>query len=77
MVRILNRGRSTCWRGEPAATGEADHCRARIAHYKRPRSVRISLEPLPLSGPNKIDKVALRSKYWAGKYWAGKIRQLN
>jgi long-chain acyl-CoA synthetase len=41
------------------------HCRARIAGYKCPRSVEVRLEPLPLSGANKVDKGALRAPYWA------------
>jgi long-chain acyl-CoA synthetase len=37
-----------------------DHCRARIAGYKMPRSVEIRRDPLPLSGAGKIAKTILR-----------------
>ena len=40
----------------------ADHCRARIAGYKTPRSVEIRPEPLPLSGAGKIAKNVLRDE---------------
>ena len=65
-IVVLREGRSI----EPEAI--IDFCRVRIAHYKCPRSVEISLEPLPLSGANKINKVALRHKYWGGK-----VRKVN
>lgn len=38
------------------------HCRAHLAGYKCPRSMRLRNEPLPLSGVNKIDKTALRAE---------------
>ncbi len=41
-----------------------EHCRARIAHYKAPRSVELRTEPLPLSGAGKILKRDLRAPYW-------------
>lgn len=44
-----------------------DFCRARIAHYKCPRSVAIQDEPLPLSGAGKILKRELRAPYWEGR----------
>ncbi|WP_339952072.1 long-chain fatty acid--CoA ligase [uncultured Albimonas sp.] len=40
------------------------HCRARIAHYKAPRSVELRAEPLPLSGAGKILKRDLRAPFW-------------
>lgn len=44
-----------------------DHCRARIAHYKCPRSVKVQDEMLPLSGAGKILKRELRKPYWEGR----------
>jgi long-chain acyl-CoA synthetase len=40
-----------------------EHCRARIARYKCPRSVEFRDEPLPLSHANKILKRELRAEY--------------
>jgi len=48
---------------------EADviaHCRARIASYKKPRSVDF-MEALPRLFNGKIDKKALRAPYWSGR----------
>jgi long-chain acyl-CoA synthetase len=42
------------------------HCRELIAKFKCPRSVKISAEPLPLSGAGKILKHVLRAPYWEG-----------
>jgi long-chain acyl-CoA synthetase len=41
-------------------------CKARIAGYKCPRSVKIQDDPLPLSGAGKILKRDLRAPYWEG-----------
>ena len=43
-----------------------EHCRARLAHYKCPRSVEY-LESLPRTGTGKVLKRDLRKKYWQGK----------
>ena len=43
-----------------------DHCRARLAHYKCPRSVEYP-ESLPRTGTGKILKRDLRKKYWHGR----------
>jgi acyl-CoA synthetase (AMP-forming)/AMP-acid ligase II len=43
-----------------------DHCRARLAHYKCPRSIEY-LESLPRTGTGKILKRDLRKKYWQGR----------
>jgi fatty-acyl-CoA synthase len=43
-----------------------DHCRARLAHYKCPRSVEY-LETLPRTGTGKILKRDLRKQYWHGR----------
>jgi fatty-acyl-CoA synthase len=43
-----------------------EHCRARLAHYKCPRSVEY-LESLPRTGTGKVLKRDLRRKYWHGK----------
>ena len=43
-----------------------EHCRARIAGYKCPRSVDFRATPLPLSGAGKILKRELREPYWKG-----------
>jgi long-chain acyl-CoA synthetase len=42
-----------------------DHCRARIAHYKCPRSVDIRDEALPLSAAGKVLKRELRVEFLA------------
>lgn len=58
-----------------AAVTEADiieFCKARIAGYKCPCSVKIQDEMLPLSGAGKILKRELRKPYWEGK-----TRQVN
>ena len=44
-----------------------DHCRARIAGYKVPRSVAFQDTPLPKSGPGKVLKRELRAPYWEGR----------
>ena len=49
-----------------------EFCKARIAHYKCPRSVKIQDDMLPLSGAGKILKRELRKPYWEGK-----TRQVN
>ncbi len=55
----------------PGATVETDaiveHCRARIAGYKLPRSVEIRTDPLPKSGAGKILKRDLREAHWSGR----------
>jgi long-chain acyl-CoA synthetase len=47
-----------------------DHCRAKIAHYKCPRSVDVRLEPLPLSAAGKVLKRELRVEFLAKKQLA-------
>jgi len=49
-----------------------EFCRASIAHYKCPRSVKIQDAMLPLSGAGKILKRELRKPYWEAKQ-----RQVN
>jgi long-chain acyl-CoA synthetase len=49
-----------------------EFCKARIAGYKCPSSVKIQDEMLPLSGAGKILKRELRKPYWEGK-----TRQVN
>jgi fatty-acyl-CoA synthase len=41
-----------------------EFCRARMSHYKCPRSVEF-LESMPMSGTGKLLKRELRKKYWA------------
>ncbi len=48
------------------------HCRALIAGYKRPRSIEVRTEPLPLSSVNKINKALLRAPFWTDR-----TRQVN
>jgi long-chain acyl-CoA synthetase len=43
-----------------------EHCRARIAGYKLPRSVDLRTELLPKSGAGKVLKRDLRAPYWQG-----------
>jgi fatty-acyl-CoA synthase len=52
-----------------ASASEAElieFCRARLAHYKCPRSVEF-LETLPRTGTGKVLKRELRKKYWPGR----------
>jgi Acyl-CoA synthetases (AMP-forming)/AMP-acid ligases II len=42
-----------------------EYCRARIASYKKPRSVDFK-DALPRLFNGKIDKKALRAQYWQG-----------
>jgi long-chain acyl-CoA synthetase len=42
-----------------------DHCRAAIAGFKVPKQIEFRTEPLPKSGPGKVQKRELRSAYWA------------
>ena len=49
-----------------------EFCKARIAGYKCPSSVKIQDEMLTLSGAGKILKRELRKRYWEGK-----TRQVN
>lgn len=44
-----------------------DHCRSAIAHYKAPRSIAFSTDPLPKSGPGKVLKRELRAPHWANR----------
>ena len=50
----------------PAPADLIDHCKARIAGYKCPKSVELR-EALPLSGAGKVLKSELREPYWKGK----------
>ena len=51
----------------PSAEAEIiDRCRARIAHYKCPRSVDF-IEHLPRLPNGKVEKRRLREPYWAGR----------
>jgi fatty-acyl-CoA synthase len=43
-----------------------EHCRARLAHYKCPRSIEY-VESLPRTGTGKVLKRDLRKKYWQGR----------
>jgi long-chain acyl-CoA synthetase len=54
--------------GMQATEGELiAHCRARLAHFKAPRSVEFYAGALPKSGSGKILKRELRERYWAGQ----------
>ena len=44
-----------------------EFCHTKIAGYKCPKSVTVSSEPLPKSGPGKILKTELRKPFWAGR----------
>jgi len=43
------------------------HCRAAIAGYKVPKSIELSADPLPKSGPGKVLKRVLREPFWADR----------
>ncbi len=52
-----------------AEAGEAElieHCRARIASYKKPSRIEF-VRALPYLASGKVDKVRLREPYWAGR----------
>jgi fatty-acyl-CoA synthase len=52
------------------ALTEAELCNfleSRLAHFKRPKLVEFSLDPLPKSGTGKIRKADLKGRFWAGK----------
>jgi fatty-acyl-CoA synthase len=40
---------------------------SRLAHYKRPRLIEFSSEPLPKSGTGKIRKSLIKDRFWEGK----------
>ena len=53
--------------GARAAEAELiEFCRARLAHYKCPRSIEF-LESLPKTGTGKVLKRDLRKRYWQGR----------
>ena len=41
-----------------------EHCRALLAGFKVPKQIDVRLEPLPKSGPGKVQKRELRAPYW-------------
>jgi fatty-acyl-CoA synthase len=43
-----------------------DHCRARIARYKAPKSVEV-VDELPRTSTGKVQKHQLREREWAGE----------
>jgi acyl-CoA synthetase (AMP-forming)/AMP-acid ligase II len=52
--------------GANATAGELiDHCAARLAGYKKPRSVDF-VDHLPRDAAGKLLKRAIREPYWAG-----------
>jgi acyl-CoA synthetase (AMP-forming)/AMP-acid ligase II len=51
----------------PTENSIIEHCKARIAGYKCPRSVTFRAEPFPLSGAGKVLKHELRASYWGGR----------
>jgi long-chain acyl-CoA synthetase len=54
--------------GDPVTTQELiDHCRARIAGYKIPRTIDVQTTPLPKSGAGKLLKNVLRDPFWQGQ----------
>jgi len=53
--------------GEEAGEAELiEHCRTRIASYKKPSRIAF-LDALPYLASGKVDKVRLREPYWAGR----------
>jgi acyl-CoA synthetase (AMP-forming)/AMP-acid ligase II len=55
---VLKHGAST------TAQELIDHCRTKIASYKKPKTIDF-MQELPRLAPGKVDKKALRSPYWA------------
>ncbi len=43
------------------------HCRARVAHFKVPRSIELRTTALPKSGAGKVLKRELRDPHWTGQ----------
>lgn len=43
------------------------HCTLRLARFKVPRTVEVSVEPLPRTPAGKVRKTELREPYWAGR----------
>ena len=41
-----------------------EHCRTAIAGFKVPKRIELQTDPLPKSGPGKIQKRQLRDPYW-------------
>jgi len=41
------------------------HCRARLAAYKCPRSIKLQAEPLPLTGANKVNRIEVKAAFEA------------
>ena len=50
----------------PDVDALVEHCRARIAGFKVPRSIELRDEPLPKSGAGKVLKNTLRDPHWEG-----------
>jgi long-chain acyl-CoA synthetase len=51
---------------EPLARELIEHCRARLAHYKCPRSIDFAAD-LPRADTGKIYRRRVRERYWAGR----------
>ena len=51
---------------EAGADTLIEHCRTRIASYKKPRHVRF-VEALPTNATGKVDKKVLRAPFWSGQ----------
>ncbi|NIZ63389.1 hypothetical protein DL239_20705 [Sedimentitalea sp. CY04] len=49
----------------PTEADIIDHCRSRVANYKRPHSIEFRSESFPLSGAGKVMKRELRAPFWA------------
>ena len=45
----------------------SDHCRARLAGFKVPRSIELRKEPLPRTPAGKVKKTELRQPWWEGR----------
>lgn len=50
----------------PTAEDLTEHCRARLAGYKVPKSVELVVE-LPKNALGKLEKKVLRARYWEGR----------
>ena len=51
------------WRRRRSPTSCAQHCRASIAGFKVPKRIELRTDPLPKSGPGKVQKRHLREAY--------------
>jgi long-chain acyl-CoA synthetase len=50
--------------GEALVAELRQHCRESIAGFKVPKQIELRTDPLPKSGPGKVQKRDLRAPHW-------------